>query len=449
MQIVVDKIKKEFGYELESASHVYLNNYKNQIRRWIIFLFVVFIAILILPWTQNIRSSGNITTLYQDQRPQELNAIIPGRIIKWHVKEGDFVRKGDTIIQLADVKDDYLDPNLVQRTEEQLTAKKQKIGFYGEKIQATESQIDALTEGRALKISSLQNKMEQYKRKVQSDSAEWKASTIDYQIAHEQFERAKQMHNDGIISLVDFERRTASYQKAIANQTEKYNKYLNTKQDLVITSIEIGNTQQEIADKIFKARSEQAGSQSDIETERGEVAKLENQVQNYRIRGSQRWLLAPQDGQVVSAKKAGINEIVKEGEMIVQVVPNQVDFAVEIYVKPFDLVLLDTGQTVRFIFDGYPAVVFSGWPSASYGAFTGKIKAISTNRSDNGMFRVLVIEDPNERQWPPDLKMGTGAVGFALLKEVPIWYELWRNINGFPPEFYKDNPEEKSSKPKA
>jgi len=24
----------------------------------------------------------------------------------------------------------------------------------------------------------------------------------------------------------------------------------------------------------------------------------------------------------------------------------------------------------------------------------------------------------------------------VLLKDVPIWYELWRQINGFPPDYY-------------
>ena len=155
------------------------------------------------------------------------------------------------------------------------------------------------------------------------------------------------------------------------------------------------------------------------------------------IRGSQLWLIAPQDGQVVNAVKAGINEIVKEGEMIVQVVPVNIDFAVEIFVRPNDLVLVDTGQKVRFIFDGFPAVVFSGWPTASYGTFSGKVIAVERNRNDNGMFRLLVIEDVADRQWPPDLKLGTGAVGFALLKDVPVWYELWRQINGFPADYYK------------
>ena len=59
---------------------------------------------------------------------------------------------------------------------------------------------------RELKISSLRNKIEQLRRKVLSDSAEWKAAVNDKTIATEQYERAKNMHTEGIISLVDFEK---------------------------------------------------------------------------------------------------------------------------------------------------------------------------------------------------------------------------------------------------
>ena len=437
MQLIEKKIQDVHGFKVQSSAHIYNSNYSKQLKIWIWIIVIVLLALLFLPWTQNIRATGTVTTLYQDQRPQELNAIIPGRIIKWFVKEGDYVQKGDTIIQLADVKDEYLDPKLVQRTEEQLAAKKQTIDFYNEKVQATDNQIGAMESSRQLKISSVRNKIEQLRRKAVSDSAEWKSAKIDMDIATVQFTRAKQLHEDGIISLVDFERRTGNYQKALASETEKWNKYQNTKQELVISRLEIGNVQQETADKVFKARGEQAGAQSDIATTLGEVAKLENQVQNYRIRGSQRWLVAPQDGQVIGAMKAGLNEIVKDGEVIVSVVPSNVDFAVEIFVKPMDLVLVDTGQLVRFTFDGFPAIVFSGWPTASYGVFSGKVIAVENNLNINGNYRVLVIEDKNDRPWPKGLRMGTGAIGFALLKDVPIWNELWRNINGFPPEYYK------------
>jgi hypothetical protein len=90
-----------------------------------------------------------------------------------------------------------------------------------------------------------------------------------------------------------------------------------------------------------------------------------------------------------------------------------------------------------FLFDGFPAIVFSGWPSASYGIFAGEVAAVESGVGNNGMFRILVKEKPGEKPWPRELMMGTGAQGIALLKDVPIWYELWRNINGFPPDYYK------------
>jgi hypothetical protein len=102
-----------------------------------------------------------------------------------------------------------------------------------------------------------------------------------------------------------------------------------------------------------------------------------------------------------------------------------------------DLPLVAIGQKVRFVFDGFPAIVFSGWPQSSYGTFGGRVSAVESSVSVNGKFRVLVVEDPDEKKWPLALKQGGGASGIALLKNVPVFYELWRNINGFPPDYYK------------
>ena len=137
------------------------------------------------------------------------------------------------------------------------------------------------------------------------------------------------------------------------------------------------------------------------------------------------------------AEKAGIGEILKDGEMIVEIVPSDIDYAIEMFVRPVDLPLLARGQKVRLLFDGFPAIVFSGWPEASYGTFGGEIAAIENSLSSNGAYRVLIKEDSSDKKWPNQLMMGTGAQGIALLKDVPIWYELWRNINGFPPEYYR------------
>jgi adhesin transport system membrane fusion protein len=119
--------------------------------------------------------------------------------------------------------------------------------------------------------------------------------------------------------------------------------------------------------------------------------------------------------------------------------PSDYDLAVEMYVKPMDLPLLKKGQAVRFMFDGWPAIIFSGWPNVSYGTFGGKIVAIDNFTSKDSKYRILVAPNEQDTDWPEALRIGSGASGFALLKDVPIWYELWRNINGFPPDFYQQD----------
>lgn len=130
--------------------------------------------------------------------------------------------------------------------------------------------------------------------------------------------------------------------------------------------------------------------------------------------------------------------------MIVEIVPKNTQYAVELYIEPMDLPLISKGQKVRFIFDGFPAIVFSGWPNSSYGTFGGVITVIENGISENGKFRVLVSEDPTQKHWPKQLRFGGGANGIALLKDVSIGYELWRNINGFPPEYYQAKVEKKN-----
>ena len=144
MKKLAESIIHQTGFQPNSPNLIYRANKISNVKKWFWGFFIFLIIFLFLPWTQNISTSGTVTTLYQDQRPQELNSVIPGRITKWWVKEGDFVNKGDTILELADVKDDYLDTNLVKRTEAQLEAKEQKIIFYNEKINAIVNQIDAI-----------------------------------------------------------------------------------------------------------------------------------------------------------------------------------------------------------------------------------------------------------------------------------------------------------------
>ena len=424
-------------YNIRSYTQIYLHDKNSRVKWWFYGLAALFILFLFLPWTQNIRARGSVTTLYQDQRPQQVNTLIGGRVMKWHIKEGDYVKAGDTLVQLAEVKVDYLDPNLLERTKEQLAGKQLSVTYYKNKVGATQQQIGAINAGLTYKLNQLQNKLRQLELKVQADSAEAVAAANDLAISTKQFGRQKLMYDSGLVSLTQLETRTQQYQNALAKKISADNKFANSKQELTITRIEMNAVEQENIEKVSKAQGDQFQSLTQIASGQADIAKLENQYASYNIRNGMYCILATQDGQVVKAQKAGIGEFVKEGDMIAEIVPDKIKYAVELYVQPLDLPLVANGQKVRFLFDGFPAIVFSGWPRASSGTFGGVITAIESNVSKNGKFRVLVQEDPADKPWPKELRMGTGAQGIALLKDVPVWYELWRNINGFPADYYQ------------
>ena len=417
--------------------HIYRYNKKSLVKLWFGLLVILSIVVLFLPWTQNIRAEGKVTTLKQEQRPQQINTIIAGRVEKWYVKEGDHVEKGDTILQLSEVKPDYLDPKLLERTEEQIEAKQSSLGYYQNKVSATETQIDALQNALKAKLDQLKNKLLQLTVKAEADSMEMVAAINDWKIANVQYGRQKAMYDSGLVSLTQLEGRNMNFQNSAAKKISAENKYLATKQEMNIVNIEFSSVQQEYIEKVSKAESDKFGSLSMIAGSQGDIAKLENQFASYTIRNAMYHIIAPQSGQIVKVRTAGIGEILKEGDLLLNIVPDEIDYAVELYIRPVDLPLVSLGQNVRFVFDGYPAIVFSGWPEASYGTYSGIISAIENNVSDNGKFKVLIKEDPAYRKWPRELKIGTGANGIALLKNVPVWYELWRNINSFPPDYYK------------
>lgn len=444
---VTDDIdNKSASSPLKSYQNLYLVNKKSSIRKWMYGILIALVVIAFLPWTQTIRAKGSVTTLLQEQRPQEINALIAGKVLKWRVKEGDHVKAGDTILQLGEVKVEYFDPQLLARTQQQIASKQLAVKGYENKAGSSETQIAALTQAKALKMQQLDNKIKQQFLKLQSDSIDLGSANNEYSINKRQIDAAKLMYDSGVISLSDYERRKISFQNSIAKRIGYESKFLQSKQELNSLYIEKNATVQDYTDKISKAEGDKFSSLSNIASGEAEVSKLQNTYSNYDIRNQLYYVTAPQSGQITKAKKAGIGEMVKEGEMLVEIVPDNIQLAVELFIEPMDLPLVSKGQKIRFVFDGFPAIVFSGWPESSYGTFAGKVAAIENSVSANGKFRILVMEDPSEKKWPNLLRMGGGAQGIGLLKDVSIWYELWRNINGFPPEYYQSKDADKAKK---
>ncbi len=422
--------------EIKSFQHIYRVNKYSNLKKWITIIGVIMIAILFLPWTQNIKAKGYVTTLRQEDRPQEINSVIAGKINKWYIKEGDYVQKGDTIALLDEIKVEYMDPELLQKTKDQLQYKQAASDGYQGKANTSVLQKEALIKANEYKLQSLDNKLKQQYYKVESDSMDVMAATNDFNIYKRQIEAAKAMLDKGVISLTEFEKRKSGYQSAVAKKTSAENKLLQDKKELENILIDKKSVIQDYNDKIAKADGDKYASLSQISSTAADISKLENTYNSYTLRNKLYYITAPQNGQIIQAKKGGVGEIVKEGEMLAEIVPDNPAYAIEMFVEPMNLPLVSKGQKVSILFDGFPSIVFSGWPNTTYGTFKGVISSIESNINDKGKYRILIQPNDKEKKWPTQIKPGIGAYCITLLKDVPIYYEIWRNINGFPPEYY-------------
>ena len=401
--------------------------------RW---FFVFFILILFLPWQQNIQATGKVTTFLPEGRPQEIHSNIAGRVKFWRIKEGDFVKKGDTILVLNEIKTEYLDPDLLNQTETQITAKEQSVLSYSSKVDAINDQITQLENNRNLSQGKAKNKIEQEEYKLKAEQAEYNAAVSALAIAKKQLERDSLLANDKLRSTLEVENRRLKFQDALAKKLSAEAKLKVGLNAVENARIELRNVQSEYGEKLAKAESERYSAiSSQLESE-AEVSKLRNSYSNYSIRNGFYIITAPQSGYVSKTQIRGINETIKEGQAVCTIVPEGAMLAVELNVKPTDVPLINVGQSVNFVFDGWPTVVFSGWPKASFGTFPGVVYGIDNMIGERGEYRVLIQADDAKKRWPAQLKVGIGARGYMQLKTVPIWYELWRILNGFPADFY-------------
>ena len=345
LNISPNKLNQKVSLEqYESGKKVFHKRHYKHLNRFLKIFAVTAVIMLFLPWTQNVSGEGFVTTLTPDQRPQTIQSPIPGRIEKWYVREGDFVQKGDTILHISEVKNEYFDPRLIERTEQQIKAKTMTVASYSEKVKSLENQITALKSERVLKLEQSRNKLIQAKLKVQSDSIDLEAAKTNITIAERQYNRVVQLQKEGLKAVTDVEEKRLKQQEAQAKLISQENKLLAARNEVINARVEINRVKAEYTDKISKAESDKFTAQSNQFDSEAQVTKLENEFANYEIRSDLYYIKAPQSGFINRAIQAGIGETFKEGDRLVGIMPSDYQLAVETYVEPIDLPLIQLGE---------------------------------------------------------------------------------------------------------
>ncbi|MCY7330802.1 MAG: HlyD family secretion protein, partial [Saprospiraceae bacterium] len=190
---------------LQSPLENRLSPWHLSVRNLLLVLLAIFLLFMFLPWTQNVRADGKVTTLRPEQRPQTIHATIAGRIEHWYVTEGQSVSKGDTIVHLSEVKADYFDPELVDRMGNQVAAKQGSIASYSGKVEALDNQMAAMRRELGNKIQQTRTKIQQARLKMQSDSIEFERVKLDLVVAQRQLSGTQALYDKGLKSLTELE----------------------------------------------------------------------------------------------------------------------------------------------------------------------------------------------------------------------------------------------------
>ena len=443
-----------------------------RIARFLFFGLVATIVVMVYaPWQQSITGTGDVIAFAPAERQQTIEAPIKGRIERLgnDLAENTFVRKGDLIAVISDLDEGY-----AVRLQQQLLNSRQAAMAAHQQLESAHAAVDSAH----LVVESLQSQVVAYS-KVKSETiaaqdayvemAEkkifaYQQQLVEYESALPQLEaelsRLEILHREGNISL----QKVQEVQAKLRGQQAKVAK---AQADLEGAQAELIGKQRERVAKIEKAqvdidyaeaslrkamqdvsKARQEVGKATQETNKAEKEVLESETK--LARQEQQVITAPFDGYVVQILPNNGTAILKEGDPICTIVPATSERAVQIWVNGNDAPLIEPGRHVRLQFEGWPAIQFSGWPSVAVGTFGGYVSSIDSTDNGKGKFRILVRPDENDDPWPDDryLRQGVRANGWVLLNQVPLWFEFWRSLNGFPPSVAApDSDKAKKSKP--
>ncbi|HEU4684279.1 MAG TPA: HlyD family efflux transporter periplasmic adaptor subunit [Nitrospira sp.] len=406
----------------------------------LILLFLLIIAFI--PWTQTITVTGQLSAYTPYERPQDIEAQITGRIKRWHVFEGVRVKEGDLILELEDYDPNFMSPDLLALLEQRrkaLTETRKAALARAEQLDKRISEMQNLVKAA---VPSAQARVVEAENKIREAYQRVEAAKIAVATAELNVDRHKQLAEQGLVSQRELE---VAIQGAIASKADLTGAQANLKAaEQAMKALSFGKQQvsAEVLQRLLDAEAARDASIAEAARATDQLADVSLRISNAEQRRMASRITAPIDGTVVKMNEAGVGQTVRPGDKIVRLSPASADKAIEMTADGLDAPLLNVGRKVRILFYGIPAIPLPAWPEIMAGTYGGLIKVIDQVDDGKGNFRFWVVPDPAERPWPPQehVRQGTKAMGWVILNRVPLWYELWRRFNLFPPDYQERPP---------
>ena len=391
-------------------------------------LFISIIGMMVLPWQQTSRGTGEVVAFAPQEREQTVKATAKGIIarIADGLVEGKPVKKGDFLLEIQPFAG-----NMVQQIEDQLGFVQAKVETAKVKADAYGQNVTGFTEAMEFALSAAKEMVSSAKAKLESKQKQVSAYRAKELQARLNYERQESLWKKGLKPQKEVEKLKKEWDVAIADFQSVQRDVSSLENEVVAKQQELQEKQSVGQTKIDYAIAMQQSALGEIATARKEIGDLSIKRQELE----RLVVKAPRDGIVFRLNVNVQGDTVKEGDPLLTVVPEATQNAVELLVPGNDMPLVETGQEVRLQFEGWPAVQFAGWPSVAVGTFSGTVATVDATDNGKGQFRILIT--PNEEdgpEWPADryLRQGVRANGWVMLRRVSLGYEIWRQLNGFP-----------------
>lgn len=407
----------------------------------VLLLGVTIVAMVFAPWQQTVTGSGRVVAFAPLERQQIVKATIGGRVKSWgkNIREGSFVKAGEAILELEDN-----DPELRQRTQAMVDFLGEKIRNTEEKVTQYEGYVTAFEDARESTIEASRELVTEAERELDAkrrDLAAAQANALQKEI---NFGRQQRLFDNGGL--------TSRYKLEVAERESKEaeQKVAASESYVAAAEAKVRSKEADLDKKDREAAAKVSAAEAELRTARGDLATYRKELTeaDSKLAKLDRFTVAaPKDGYVLNLAAFQGGDYVKPGDALFTLVPEATQLAVEVWVSGNDVPLVEVGRHVRLQFEGWPAAQFSGWPSVAVGTFGGTVKTVDSTDDGQGRFRVLVTPD-GEQAWPdaPYLRQGARTNAWILLDQVPLGYEVWRRLNGFPPSVAMDD-EKKPTKP--
>jgi multidrug efflux pump subunit AcrA (membrane-fusion protein) len=428
---------------LKSWEQVQIPPYLRRYGWWAVRMLVLgFFLLMFLPWTQTITATGQLSAYSPYERPQDIEAQIQARLKKWHVFEGVRVKQGELILELEDIDPSFMAPELLVLLDQQKVALEQTRKASLDRAEQLEKRIGEMENLVKAAVPSAEARVRESENRVRAAEQRIIAAKVAYDTAQLNVDRHQQLATQGLVSQRELE---VSIQTAIGTKAELKAAEAQLKEaQQNMKGLSFGKDQisADVVQQLLNAEAMRAEALAAAATAADQLASISLRLSNATQRRIYSRIVAPIDGTVVKMAQVGAGETVKPGEKLVRISPTSADKAAELVAEGIDAPLLNPGRKVRLLFYGIPAIPLPAWPELMAGTFGGVIKVVDQVDDGKGNFRFWVVPDPDDRPWPEQMhvRQGTKVMGWVILNRVPLWYELWRRFNLFPPDYQEGPP---------